>query len=306
MQQAETVLNESEQAYFDSRGESSLDERALMEENLSDHNNDGDREVKGAIDSDSITKIANTIQKTVPHAALHAEREEHKKTRAQLHDLREEAGKLKAFLQTTGTNMRQENEGDLPPDPEKDFIGFTRWHVNQINRLRAELAAEKQRESNEKQAMESENALWQEWNQSVAQSRNELSDLDSALNFLGQARDNQLKALAKVDARFGDAGFRGKQMKAELRDIVALSLREGENPAKALYEVAKGYGYGAQNLARFKALDAAQNAARSLTASHGRDAGDPMLLETVAGLSEQDFLKWYDNNRDAFRKMFGG
>ncbi len=301
MQEADVVLNDVEQAYFESRGATGLvNESGERDESAIDVG-----ELDNSALNDKTSKEPN-MQKTVPHAALHAEREEHKKTRALLSELREEAELLKSLLDTTSQKKSLNNESDVPPDPEKDFIGFTRWQANEIKRLREDMAAEKQRENDARQQVETENALWGQWSNALSQSRSEIGDLDTALNFLGQARDNQLKALAGIDGRFNDAGFRTNQMRNELRDIVAASLKQGENPAKALYEVAKGYGYGGQNGARFKALGEAQNAARTLAATNGRDAGDPMLLETLAGLSEAEFAKWYDNNRDNFRKMFGG
>lgn len=299
---SETVeqLTQEEQEYFTSRGESGWPQEGgtAPEENS-----------EGPADQHSHMDAATRPNRTVPHAALHAEREEHKKTRSELQQLRAQAQQMQQELQAVMAKAHHQDSRagpQAPPDPREDFLGFTRWQVDEINRLKQEIAENRLREEETRQAEQAEQALWNEWSQCVERARTEYKDLDEALNFVARARDRQLTILAQADPRFHERSFRESQMPAELRDIVVAAFQEGKDPAKTVYEMARAYGYGSELGARFARLNDAQAASRTLTASTGKEAGDPMLLETVAALSEEDFAKWYENNRQVFRKMFGG
>jgi len=213
--------------------------------------------------------------------------------------------------------------GDTPPpastspDPTRDFLGFTRWQMQNMDHAAPERAEKEVPAQQNIQETEMENALWQAWHNSYEAGKNEMPDLDSALTHLSETRERQLAALGHVDTRLKNPDFRIRQMRDELRAIVAASLQAGENPARTIYNLAHGFGYGAGDAGRgasgtgdmamrFDHLGQAQRGARTLAASSGREAGNPLLLETVAGLSEDEFARWYENNAHAFREMFGG
>jgi len=299
MSETTDELTPQEQEYFVTRGENGFPETEAT---------DGIESIAGFEDQQNTDRDIR-CSRTVPHGALHAEREEHKKTRAELQQLRAKATRMQQEFQAAMAavyDKAEEAGRDIPPDPREDFLGFTRWQVDEINRLKSQVAENKRREDEARQVAEAEQALWNEWNRSVELERTEHNDLDDALNFLAEARNRQLGILGQVDSRFCDPGFRESQMRAELRDIVVTTFQQGKNPAKTVYEIAKAYGYGGEPGARFMQLNNAQSASRTLTSTAGKAAGDPMLLETVANLSEAEFAKWYENNRNTFRKMFGG
>jgi len=300
MSQAADELTPQEQEYFSTRGNTNVPEMQGTEtlDEMSVESED-----QQTVDTET------RYSRTVPHGALHAEREEHKKTRAELQQLRAEAARMQHELQAViaAASDRGTNENpDMPPDPREDFLGFTRWQAEEIHRLKSQVAENKRMEELAHKAAQAEQALWSEWNQSVELARAEHKDLDEALNFLGEARDRQLAGLGQVDPRFRDPNFRESQMRAELRDIVVTTFQKGKDPAKTVYDIAKAYGYTNRLAQNITQLHEAQAASRTLTSTAGREAGDPMLLETIANMSEADFSKWYENNRDTFRKMFGG
>jgi len=205
-----------------------------------------------------------------------------------------------------GQNQEQPLEPQTPPDPREDFLGFARWQSSEIARLNQQLAASARQAEEESRAAAAEAALMQEWDNSVEALRAQREDADEALDFLQNARLGQLQALAAADPRFGDRNFCQRQIFSELRDIIIGTYQRGVNPAEAVYDLAKAYGYGRDETARLGKIAEAAQAARSLTAGAGGEAGDPYLLETVANLSEAEFAKWYDKNRGSFRAMFGG
>jgi len=267
------TLNQQEQDYFTSQGETDLSEG-----NQATQTNE-------AIEAE---EKAQSFSRTVPHGALHAERAEHKKTRAALAQLKAQHAQM--LMELGNTHKQQENqENRNPPDPTQDFLGFTRWQNSQQSDKREE------------------HQLWQVWEQVRETSRAQLPDLDAAIDFLAGARERQLSALGQIDTRFQDKKIRLQQMQTELLDLVGASLNKNENPAVMIYELARAYGYGAVEAAeRFQGLDKAQKAARTLTASNGHETGDAMLMETLAALPEADFARWYEANPDAFRRLFTG
>jgi len=203
----------------------------------------------------------------------------------------------------------------MPPDPARDFLGFTRWQAQNMDSTASERTQQEAREQQDRQEAEMENALWQAWHASYEAGKNEMPDLDGALSYLSEMRERQLAALGHIDVRLKNPDARAHQMRDELRDIVAASLQAGENPAKIIYDLAHGFGYGTGGGAaghaggmatRFNHLGQAQRGARTLAASSGREAGNPLLLETVANLKEEEFARWYEGNAHAFREMFGG
>jgi|GEM_PF-3649832 len=207
------------------------------------------------------TENINNFSRTVPHGALHAEREEHKKTKIALSQLRDQHEKILTELNQNKDNIEQE--------------------TNQ------------------------ENQLWQAWEHAVATTRPTLPDLDDALHFLASQRERQLNALGQIDPYWADQHNRTQQMNQELRDLVHVSLNKGENPAKVLHKLAQSFGFGStEHSTKFKDLNDAQKAARTLASSNGQEAGDPLLLESLANLSEAEFSRWYEANPDSFRRLF--
>jgi len=263
----------------------------------------GVNEARAALEAQISQQTKPThFHRSVPHQALHAEREEHKKTRAALAELRAQHEQMMTQLGKRGADEISEA---TMPDPREDFLEFTRWQADKQQRLRQEAE---------------DGHLWQQWQQSCELSQAELPDLEGALNFLSRARDQQLKSLSKIDGRFQNEQNRIRQMQQEWRDLVKTSLNNGQNPARLVYELARAHGYesgkyensddGADSvadaIARLRELDEAQKAARTLASSNGREAGDPLLLENLSHLSEAEFARWYENNPDSFRRLFAG
>ncbi|KAA6404605.1 hypothetical protein [Candidatus Tokpelaia sp.] len=295
-------LTAAEKAYFAARGEAELPEEA-------GEARQSRRPADGSGEAEAPGRVEPQQNKTVPHAALHAEREEHKKTRAELQKMRAKAlewqQELAALPQIRLPQAQQELPA-LPPDPREDFLGFARWQGQEINRLNEEIAAGKQQAEEKQRAAAAETAIMQEWDKAVQDARRSTPDIDAALEFLQEARMSQLGVLAPIDPRFADKAFCEKQIYAELRDIVIGTFQQGRNPAAAVYDIARAYGYGRDEIARMDRLKQAAAGARSLTAGPGKQVGDPFLLETVANMPEAEFAKWYERNKDSFRSMFGG
>lgn len=129
-------------------------------------------------------------------------------------------------------------------------------------------------------------------------------DFTEAFNFLSAKRDQQLLAYSKVDPNFADASQRAKQMQNDVYELIKSARQAKKNPAELIYEIAETYGYGKRDF--YKQLSEVQSAARSLTATPGYRAGQPMSIDALAEMPQADFDKWYWKNKDEFRRIMGG
>lgn len=257
----------------------------------------------------------------VPHQALHAEREEHKKTRSELQTLREQQAILNDRWNTLITATKQpEPQPEAPPNPEEDIFAYAKWQGDQLKALTEKIDSRDKADADARTASEQERELWGHWSQSAQAYATTAPDFGDAVQFLSDARTKQLNALAVVDPTFSNAEGVTNQINAELKAIVASARARGENPAKVVHDIAKAYGFAggaptptpdpaaAELAGKIAQIDAAQTASRTLAASPGQNAADPMSPEAIASMSAAEFDAWMKvpENATRFQKMMGG
>ncbi|MDH7790723.1 hypothetical protein [Ochrobactrum sp. AN78] len=310
-----------EAAYFESEGENiapSLGGDGISEADPA-HTDAPDPDAQEAGEKDAEKKGG-----TVPHGALHAEREEHKKTKAILDEVQRTQAVLNdrwntlLLLQNGGTQPTAETKPaeDTPPDPAADFLGYVMWQGREMQRRQAQEDQERQQSETER----AEAQVWGAWDYSVAQARAAKPDFDQATQFLSDMREKQLEALAVVNPQFGDVRGRVAQINVELKDIVRQAGQLGRDPAELIYQMAQSFGYAPhaapsdpqniqqQTLDKVAALDEAQRASRTLGASSGTNTGDPLTAEAIANMSPTEFTAWMADpkNERLFDKLMGG
>lgn len=324
-------LTDAEQSYFDSRGETELPdilEEPEQQDEIDTTDTTGVEEPQDAAEQpegdaqeqqDGEEGEQPEKVKTVPHGALHAEREEHKKTKTELQELRGDyhnlEGRVQLILQAMqgqGETAQEEPQG--PPDPEEDFIGFTLYQAQQMEKLKAEREAERLQQVEFQRQQQAEYELHSAVGRAHDEFIKEVPDAPDAINFLAELRDKQLSALASIDPRFSNPDTRAQAINQEAQGIIIAAINSGKNPVGALYEIAKTYGYSGTTSKEAPAIDGgkiqavagAQTAAKTLTASPGASVGGAATIEDLANMSEEDFAKWYEGNKPKFRKMLGG
>lgn len=256
----------------------------------------------------------------VPHQALHAEREEHKKTKSQL----EEISRKQAVLEDRWNTILKLKEPeqpvvDTPPDPNEDIFAYSKWQGDQIKALMEKVDGREKQEEQQRTITQQESELWNHWSESATSYATEKADFGDAVKFLSDARTKQLSALAAVEPSFATEQGRLNQINAELRQIVAGARQKGESPAAVVYQIAAAYGYApvapvAGDPAKMELpeklaqIDAAQNASRTLTTPGGRNATDPLSPEAIASMSPSEFEAWMKapENAKRFETMMGG
>lgn len=256
--------------------------------------------------------------KFVPHGALHAEREERKKLQAQLEEIKTRSAILEDRWNTILTARQPaQEEAKAPPNPEEDIFAYSKWQAEQLQALQQKIETREQQENQSRQQTEQEQALWNEWNQSVQSFAAQTPDFKDAAQFLSDTREKQLTALGRVDPRFQSAQARTQQINAELKSIVFAAKQQGISPAEMVYQISKDYGFaGAAQPApephviseKIEALDAAQNASRTLAASPGKQPGDALTAQAIADMSPAEFERWHSKpeNQARFNQLMGG
>ena len=250
----------------------------------------------------------------VPHGAFHAEREERKKAEAEKAEL---AQKLAIFedrwntLLASGKQPEQAKE-EAPPDPNEDIIGHLQWQAKQFEADKAERQKQAQEQQQREQSQQQEQVIWSTWDNSVNQAKASIPDFDQATGFLAQLRDNQLQAFAAVDPNFGNQQARVAQINAELRQIIIQAKQAGQDPAQAVYQIARGYGYAAAAPAptagKIDKIIEAQAGSKTIAGTNGNAMADPLSAQAILEMPADEFDAWMTNpaNAKRFNKILQG
>ncbi len=255
---------------------------------------------------------------TVPHAVFHAEREDHKKTKAQLDELRA----FKAVMEErwnaiqTQEQQKQQKETDPEPNIEEDFIGHQAWLGRQFKALNEAQARQAEQVRQQQEAQQVDQTVWDYWNQDTARYAQENGDFQNAAKWLAETRNAQLSAIGNIDQRMSTQRARDQQINAELKQIIVAAAQQGRSPAEVVYQFAQSYGYKPQGAAetketadetaaRLKALEAAQNGSRTVGQVAGKAGGDEATPESLVAMSESEFAAWMavPGNERKFRQM---
>ncbi len=309
------ALSASEEAYFNSRGETEV---TVVEEEKP-----GVAEAPVVVEEENIDPDIPAVErdakgKFVPHGALHAEREEHKKTREELRKVAER----QAVLDDRWNTMLQAAKSQetavqpvAPPDPNEDIFAYSKWQKEQFEALNAKVTARETAELQAKQQGEQEQAIWGHWNKSIETFSAATPDFSDAAKHLLDLRTTQLKALGLDKAAIDQT------IDTEVKGVVIQAANANKSPAQIIYEYAKASGYSGPKPAdiipppvngelpdKLAGIQAAQSASRSVAASAGGGAPDPDSAEAILAMNEREFSAWMTKpgSQEAFRKMAGG
>jgi DNA repair exonuclease SbcCD ATPase subunit len=307
-------LSPSEAAYFESGGNTEIVAAPEQPQQT---------EQAPAIDPAAVA-AAETLQERddkgrfVPHQALHAEREEHKKTKAELEEIRKRQAVLDDRWNTILKLQEQpKQEPTAPPDPNEDIFAFSKWQADRLKELEEKVTSRDKQEEQARTLAQEEQAVWNHWSESAKAYEATQTDFGDAVKHLSDMRMKQLAGLAAIEPTFATEQGRLGQINAELKQIVIGAKQAGQNPAQVVYELAKVYGFAppaATDPAKVElpeklaAIDAAQAASRTLATPGGRSASEPMTAETIANMSTSEFEAWMKapENQKLFNKLMGG
>lgn len=187
----------------------------------------------------------------VPHKALHAERQEHKKTKASLDQERQTrelyAQRMDALIQKLDLRLPEPVQAEKPKaelpnfadpatliDPDSDFIGALKQTQDAQRQI---LEARRQEEQARGQ---------QEYRQKIAQTfRESMSIFEQQEPLFKQAVAHAVQVQHNVLRQHGieDEVTRVQMIENDLVTMTEKALRERRNPAEILFGIAQAYGW---------------------------------------------------------------
>lgn len=300
---ASPELSPEEVAYFESGGETEVKDLSVTPEETASpetvvENNEGHdkpRDDKG---------------KFVPHQALHAEREEHKKTKSELAEIARKQAILEDRWNTL-LKLKEEpqQQEETPPDPEQDIFAAFKWQQKQLQATQEQLRQRHEQEQQLQHRSSQEQMIQSEWSRSVSEFSAQTPDFADAAKFLADSRMKQYETLAILQPELSTVQGRNQRINEEVAQLVLAAKQSGISPAEVVYNLAKQSGYtGAapqkqpmQMPDKLAGIEAAQKASQSLTASGGQTGADPLTAESIALMDTQEFNKWYESPENQAR-----
>jgi hypothetical protein len=317
------ALTAEEQAFFESGGEKSPETTETVETGTETllANTEKVEQTEETQEGQQRDEKGKFV-KTIPFDVFHAEREEHKQTKQRLQELAEFKARMEERFNLAAAQQQAQQpktEDDPEPDPNVDIFAHQAWQKRQIDALKAKIEGREQAEQKRNEATQQEAEVWGFWEQSVTAVKNELPDFGDAAQWLSEARSKQLQAYATAfDPSLNNPKAINQQIDAELRQMVITAKKNGTNPAKAVYDLAKSWGYTGpapkqengqlQLPEQLQRVAQAQTASRTIAQAPGKAGGDEITLETLDGMSQAELGAWLEvpANARRFQQLMGG
>lgn len=299
-------LTASEQAYFDSHGETDPTGEAPETTDSTEPDVPADDAVLEAETAPEAAPEADKRTKMVPHAALHEAREEAKRVKAELDQVKSVVGNIDAHLRRqfeAQQAAQAPKPQELPPIPDEneDPVGTIAFLKNAL----VELANNQQRSTQEAQQAQQVNAVVSTYRQAAEQARQHVPDFADAYNHLINSRRMEL-VLNGIPENQVDA-----HIKREEVQVAAAAVQRGQNPAEAVYKLAMARGYRRAEAApaapqQIQAKAQAQADNVSLGSAGGSPAGGQMTAEKLASMSPEQFGAYMAKNPKTVKALMGG
>lgn len=279
------TLSAAETAYFESGGQTPVDDAAPKQE----------AEVK------TEPQPEQEPPKVVRLEALHEERARRKEADRKARELELENVRFRERF-----NLLQELQQPkpvAPPDPEQDFIGAVRHQGETIQQLNKRL---EERDAADKEA-NNRAGLVRQYASAVGEFEQSTPDFKPAYSHLLQSRAKELQLLGYTPTEVQDA------IQAEELQIAQFSLQRGRNPGEVIYELAKERGYVKKDdkaaaeaaAAKLDNIERGQQANKSLANAGGSNGDVEMTAERLLAMPIDEFQTWIDKNPAKARRLMG-
>lgn len=268
--------------------------------------------------ADEPAAAAQQRSATVPHAALHEERELRKAAEQRLAELERQAAEDRQARQTleerTNILLHRLGQGQQPqqqqteqpaaiPSPEEDPVGHIIAKIRQQEAVLGNVVQTLSGRSQQDQQMQAAQALQMRTAAMENEYRAKQPDYDTAARHLVEMRHRQLAA-----AGITDPAERQSMLTQEAFGLAAQAARQNRNPAEIVYELAKiaGYQPPAAEAAEQNAEPPAQNESERIATiaqgqQHARTLGNvrgasppPLSAQTLTRMTDAEFRAFAD------------
>lgn len=242
----------------------------------------------------------------VPHEKFHAEREEHKKTKAALEIANQQLLRITEMRAAVQQAAREEHP-EYGHDPENDPTGV-QYLAAELDRLKARETNRSVAQADGQLAHAENQLLLTQLLDSEAAAKAAMPDYDAAAQHLAAGRAQELMMLGH------DAQAVQQMLADEVLEITRSAIASNRSPAELAYALARSRGYvpaapalgqngrpilsvrGAPSPASSAMLDAiarGQRQGRSIGAMPGGGGNAQMTMADLAGLSDGEFQRIY-------------
>lgn len=263
--------------------------------------------------------------RTVPHKALHAEREKRKAIEAEAQKLRE----FKAVMEDRFATMQRlaaaqaeqqqapaQVDDDPEPDLNQDIFAHQAWVARQVKAER-EMRMKQEADVRQRQEMAAaEQQVWSRWEQDRAEYASQNESFTDAAKFMAGLRDRQLEAYGIEDKRQRD-----QMINAELRNAVIAAAQGGRNSAEVIYRLAVAAGFNPESSKsaatqvaqvappapeKLAQVTKAKGASISLSQAGGKSAPPQITAEDLVAMPPDEFDAWCEKNPKLWKQIAGG
>lgn len=243
------------------------------------------------------TKAEPEKEKTVPHQALHEERERRKQAQREFEQYkRDNESKMAVLndrLQQIYSAQKPQQQGYIDPRQAGEHVVDALAHNQQLTAQQlATMQAVMANEAASRQQAYQQSQLVGWARQQATEYQSEAPDFADAYNHMLKIRTSELQAM----------GLPAHEIEQRVAQdelwVYQQARQQGKNPAEIIYQMAKGAGYQKKASAEEKVaqLNKGQNAAKGL-GNGGSDPNHP-TPEQIAAMSEDEFAE--------FKKKIGG
>lgn len=292
----ESAAVASEEAYFETEGESPIEEVV-----------EGAESPESEPETPATTEDAPEVekpQKTVPLAALHEERQRIKELRHELNQTKEQTRigneRLNQLVQVLQQREQQQNQPQIPDrdlDPVAHFAAVQQLQQREIDQQRQFIARQQQ-------AAE-QNAQYERLRGFVTQQEQaftaEKPDYIDAVNHLKSADVRALMALGH------DQQTASNMVQNHFTQLAADLANKGDNLPERIYALAQAKGYtrrAPEGQAKIQTAQRGMAASRSL--GSGAGSTNNMTLEALAAMPADDFAAALKGDPRLFQRLMGG
>jgi hypothetical protein len=237
-------------------------------------------------------------QSTVPHGALHQERERRKAVEAQLQTQQEQINQLLARIQVP----QDAEQEQAPPDLNADPVEFFKHELDTLKQEQAEA----QERFEERQQIEQAQQFEQSYINELTTRGQSDPEFQGAIDYLFETTVANYKSQGATDEEAKQLTMR------DAYSIAANAHNNGWDIGKQFYGFAFSNGYKPQAQEdpapdldqKLETIQKGQEKNKTLSGKGG-GAPEPMSLEKLVNMSDDDFKRWTDANPGVFERLQG-
>lgn len=261
-------------------------------------------ETEAEPEADDAPEPTSRKPSTVPHQALHEERERRKKVESDYQTAREQIARFDERLRILQERSQPQPEPVKPPNPEEDPIAALTFLQDQYERRSRE-------ETEQRQRYEQDQRQQTEYQQFVGTYRQQVDSYAKTEPAMREAYNHFVKSrLDEIQAIGYDAQTAADMFKDEELRIAAVAMQQGVNPGERIVSLAKMRGWAAKAPLedaeeRIETTRDAVTRGKSLGSAGGGAAITEMTVAKLLSMPDDEFDAWTSKNPAKTKKLMG-